>query len=55
MKLIYKIISGIGLALTIVPSLLVFTGQMDFQTNKTLILVGTILWFVTAPLCIGKE
>lgn len=55
MKSIYKIISVIGLALAIIPSLLVFVGQLEFETNKTLILVGTILWFVTAPFWVGKE
>lgn len=55
MKIIYQIISGIGLALTIIPSILVFAGQLDFQTNKTLILVGTFLWFLSAPFWVGEK
>ncbi len=48
-KLILKIISYAGLLLTLVPSYLVFTNRIDINTNKYLMLLGTILWFGTCP------
>jgi hypothetical protein len=50
MKPISKIISFLGLALTIVPSLLVFSGTIGKQTHFTLMAVGLVMWFATAPL-----
>lgn len=50
MKTILKIISYIGLILTLFPSFLVFAGMIDFETNKNLMLIGTVLWFITAAL-----
>ena len=49
MKLILKIISFIGLGLSIVPAILVFGGQLDAETCKQLMLLGTVLWFLIAP------
>lgn len=49
MKLLLKIISFIGLGLSIVPAILVFGGQMEPDTCKQLMFLGTILWFLTAP------
>ena len=45
----------IGLLLTIGPSVLVFTGVIKFPLHITLMLIGTILWFVSAPFWIKKE
>ena len=44
-----KIVSWLGLVLTLVPSLLVFSGSLDFPTYKMLMLVGTVLWFAARP------
>jgi hypothetical protein len=49
MKLIIKIVSFIGLGLSIIPAVLVFGEQLDTSTCKQLMFLGTILWFVTAP------
>lgn len=49
MKPILKIISVLGLALTIVPSLLVFSSVITKQTHFRLMTVGLVLWFATAP------
>ncbi|AKP51669.1 hypothetical protein [Cyclobacterium amurskyense] len=49
MKLLLKIISFVGLGLSIIPAILVFGGQMESSTCKQLMFIGTILWFVTAP------
>jgi hypothetical protein len=54
-KSVLKIISGVGLLLTIVPSLYVFAGTIDIKANKILMLIGTIIWFLTAPLWMNKS
>ena len=48
-KKILMILSFGCLALTIVPSFLVFMQKMSMEQNKTLMLLGTVGWFVTAP------
>lgn len=49
MRLLLKLASLLGLALTVVPAFLVFGGSMTWPTHAVLMLVGTALWFVTAP------
>ena len=46
---IFKIISFTGLALTVVPAFFVFTGAITWDLHAILMLVGTLLWFGTAP------
>lgn len=55
MKNIAKIISYLCLVLTIVPSFLVFMGKITADTNKDLMLAGTIGWFITAPFWMNKK
>ena len=55
MKTIWKTISYIGLLATVVPSILVFSGVVELQTHKMMMLVGMILWFITAPFWLNKE
>jgi hypothetical protein len=55
MKLILKIISYLGLALTIIPSVLVFKGVIDLKTDFILMVVGIVLWFSTAPLWMKSQ
>lgn len=49
MNLILKIVSFIGLALTVVPSYLVFKNVIEFQVHTLLMFIGMILWFATSP------
>lgn len=49
MKNIIKIISFIGLALTIIPSFLVFAGVVTLEICKILMFIGSIIWFAFAP------
>ena len=53
-KNILKIISFLSLAMTLVPSFLVFLQKIELEQNKSLMLLGTIGWFVTAPFWIRK-
>lgn len=50
MKSLFKLLSYIGLALTIVPAVLVFKGVVSRELQFTMMLVGMFLWFFTAPL-----
>ena len=49
MKPILILLSALALALTVVPSMLVFAGSLSWSAHATLMLAGTLLWFVTAP------
>ena len=53
MKIAIKIITSIGLLLTIFPSLGVFYEVLSQEENKNFMLIGTILWF--GPKIIFKE
>ncbi|MEJ2545259.1 MAG: hypothetical protein P8Y99_14420 [Calditrichaceae bacterium] len=53
-RMILKIVSYIGLILTLIPSFLVFSKVIELDTNKYLMLFGTLLWFGCAPFWINK-
>ena len=55
MKLLSKVGSGIGLFLTIAPSVLVFNNAMELDTAKLVMLLGTVIWFAGAPLWMNEE
>jgi len=49
MTTMLRLLSWLGLALTLGPSLLVFAGRITWETHSRLMLVGMLLWFFTAP------
>ena len=53
--LLLKIISYVALIGTIIPSLLVFFGNLDIEVNKTIMTISMIVWFATAPFWINKN
>ena len=55
MELILKIISGIGLVVTIAPVFFVLSGSIDDESYKIWMLIGTICWLTTAPFWIFKN
>jgi len=55
MKTILKIISYCALAATVVPSSLVYTGTIELELHKTIMLVGMIVWFLTAPFWMDRK
>ena len=55
MNFLLKLLSFIGLGLSVIPSFMVFYNQLDLVTYKQLMLVGTVLWLVTAPWWINKD
>lgn len=50
MKGLWQALSAVGLTLTVIPSFLVFAGAIEWGLHATLMLVGTALYFATAPL-----
>lgn len=55
MKIALKIISYLGLGLTIIPSILVFNGTIEMKTHFILMFIGFILWFSTSPFWMKSE
>ena len=55
MKTVLSIISYASLALLTVPALLYLTGKIPLDSLKLLMLIATILWFVTTPLWMEKD
>ena len=49
MKTILKLLSLAALALTIIPAFLVSQSVLSWSTHASLMLLGTALWFATAP------
>ena len=49
MTVVLKLLSFVGLALTVVPAALVFLAGLAWETHAVLMGVGTVLWFATAP------
>lgn len=44
-----KFLGFAALALTLIPPILFAAGSMDEVMMKAVLLVGTVLWFATAP------
>ncbi|MEX0332600.1 MAG: hypothetical protein AB3N64_14385 [Puniceicoccaceae bacterium] len=49
MNNILKLISFTGLALTLIPGALVLIGVIDNSLQYTLMLIGMVAWFSSAP------
>lgn len=55
MTRLLRVLSYLGLALTIVPAFLAFAGALSLATYKQLILGGTLLYVATAPFWINGD
>ncbi|MGD2120425.1 MAG: hypothetical protein PVJ76_01715 [Gemmatimonadota bacterium] len=55
MKKLLMAASLMGLGLTLIPSFLVFSGSITLDSNKLLMLLGTVLWFGAASRWLGTE
>ncbi len=49
-----QFLSFLGLILTILPSFMVFYGNITLETSKDLMVAGVLIWFFTAPLWLNK-
>ncbi|MGA0899545.1 MAG: hypothetical protein ACO3SO_03975 [Luteolibacter sp.] len=50
-----KPISWVSLMLIVVPPVLYFTDAVTMEIMNALLLAGTLIWFVTAPLWMRGE
>jgi len=50
MVLVAKLISWISLIALIVPSVLFLAGRVELPQVKSIMLISTVVWFVTASL-----
>lgn len=50
-----KIVSAIALACTVLPAAVYAAGAMDLQLVKWTALIGTIAWFATAVMWMGRK
>lgn len=55
MKKLIPLLSAIALALIVVPVLMYFGDSIDKSRMRTLMLAGTVLWFISAPLWMDKR
>lgn len=55
MRSILKILSFSGLLMTIGPPLFFFNGVITIEENHLLMLIGTVIWFITAPFWINDK
>jgi len=49
MRLILRSVSVIGLALTLIPSVLVLLNAISWNLHADLMTAGMLVWFATAP------
>jgi hypothetical protein len=54
MNRILEAISFVGLILVLGPAIAYLAGSIDKSQMSSIMLVGTIVWFVTAPLWMGR-
>ena len=55
MKILMPLISYIGLALTFVPALAYLAGSMEKGAMTSVMLAGTIVWFVSVPFWMDRK
>jgi len=55
MKILAIAASVAGLALTLFPAFFVFAQKTSWNTHATLMAVGMVLWFVSAPFWMKKS
>lgn len=55
MRNLLKLLSFVGLLLTLFPSIFYFSGYISTDMHKLLMLIGTALWFLTAPFWMNKS
>jgi len=54
MKTVLKLASSIGLVLSVVPAFFVLSGSITWDTHATLMAIGALVWFATAPLWMAE-
>jgi len=55
MKILLSSLAFVGLLATVLPAILVCFGAIELGTHKTIMAIGMILWFVTAPFFMKRK
>jgi hypothetical protein len=55
MRFLLISVSGVGLALTVIPSFFVLYGMITWAWHANLMMVGMTLWFATAPFWMRED
>lgn len=55
MKILLCTLGLIGLLATVLPSILVLSGVIEPGTHKTVMVIGMIVWFATAPFFMKRK
>jgi hypothetical protein len=55
MQTVSKIGSAVALGLTVIPALLVMSGIITIEANRSLMTAGAALWFVATPFWMKKS
>lgn len=55
MVLVVKLISWISLVAVIAPSVLFLAGRMELDQVKSIMLIATVIWFVTAAMWMWRK
>jgi hypothetical protein len=55
MKILLISMALIGLLATVLPSILVYSGTIELETHKTIMGIGMVVWFVTAPFFMKRK
>ena len=55
MRLAAQIISWISLVLLVLPSVMFLSGSMELDRVKQVMLIATLVWFVTASLWMWQD
>lgn len=54
MKKILPIVSFLALILIVLPPVLFLSGTMALEAMKSLMLLATLIWFLTTPFWMGR-
>lgn len=52
---LWKLLSLVGLLLTAAPAFLVFVGKLPIERHYLLMLIGMVVWFLSAPFWMLKK
>ncbi len=55
MRLVLQLISWIALIMTVLPSLIYFSGNMELDHVKLLLIVASVVWFVVTPFWMDRK
>jgi hypothetical protein len=55
MRIVLQVISYLALGLLVGAPVMFYAGSITLQTNKTLMLIATVVWFASALGWVGRK